>query len=269
MREFFERAKTDIQQRKNLELYLILVLLIVLLIADVIGFENESALTEIIIASLTLLIYGLITDRQVQEITNNQLDTIDERLKNIEENVSNGTNISALFLKGYPDLSEEFKSAKSVKVLGISLRRTLMNYLKDFQATATKRVEINIVLSEPTECVLEFQKFRNPRLSKQNLASNIHSAIEDMVNLHNELESLHIRTIPFLAPMSTFIFERFDGSATAYIRFRSFRIYPTEQHTIIVQKDKAPEIFSFYEKQFTTMWEAGRDAAQHSLQPTP
>ena len=266
MHEFLRRAASDIKEKKNLENYLVLAILIVLLIADIFGIANDQALTEIILASLALLIYGLIESSHTNEQSQEQISHLSNKLDSLDTSLAElpSKSLSDLFTKGYPDFSKELREAKRVSILGINLRRTTLNYISEFEYILNHNGKLRFLLTEPTPEVLSFLMFRNPQLEAQYLTNTLYDVVRDITRLNksaSETENLKIKLMPYIPPMSMFIFERRDGSAVVYVRFRSFRVYSTEQHVLTVEKAYAPELYSFYFDQFEAFWAEGRPAA--------
>ncbi len=82
MKTFFLDIWSDIRQRKNIELYLTLVIIVVVLMADIFGVDTEFALLEIVLATLAVLLLAIIENRHSNERLETMID--DTFQENIE-----------------------------------------------------------------------------------------------------------------------------------------------------------------------------------------
>ena len=80
MQEFAQRAWRDIKQRKNLELYIILLAIIAVFLADTIGVNVFDSINSITLAALGVLLYSLIDTRHATEKSEQQLDHLNQSM---------------------------------------------------------------------------------------------------------------------------------------------------------------------------------------------
>jgi hypothetical protein len=85
MKNFLKTTWSDIvEKQKNVELYLVLLVIVVIFIADIFGVETSSAITEIFLAALAILIYSTIDTRHFNEQIEDELKGQANRLDNLE-----------------------------------------------------------------------------------------------------------------------------------------------------------------------------------------
>lgn len=112
---------SDIRQFKNLELYLILVVILALFIVDIFGEPSPSALTEILLAAIAVLIYGQIEARHLERKTTTHLEALSQKIDRLQEGKETGIKVYA---EGrVPDFdftSFFFTAQKEIFVIGIS-----------------------------------------------------------------------------------------------------------------------------------------------------
>jgi len=120
MKEFLERAWHDIKQRKNLELYLVLVAIITVFVADTVGVDTTNALVEITLASLAVLLYGMIDVRHANENHSQKLSELGQSV-----NIMSSSSQDFLDNKWSTSLKQEMEQTDELWLVGISLVRTV------------------------------------------------------------------------------------------------------------------------------------------------
>ena len=76
MEKLVKKIRKDVKERKNLELYLVLLTSFIVIIVDVFGLDTSSAINEIILAVLALLTFGMIGDRSDVEKIGKQINSL-------------------------------------------------------------------------------------------------------------------------------------------------------------------------------------------------
>ncbi|RMD66001.1 hypothetical protein D6817_05030, partial [Candidatus Pacearchaeota archaeon] len=98
MKTFLKKAWQDIiGEQKNLELYLVLSVIVLIFVADIFDFDTKAASTEILLAALAILVYGMIDTRHYNEQIDKTLSEQSRTLKRFEKRISQIAQASAYF----------------------------------------------------------------------------------------------------------------------------------------------------------------------------
>lgn len=125
MGNFLKTAWADIKNRKNLELYLFLTIALAVLVADIFGVGTKEALFEIVLAALSMLIYGLIDSRQTTERIEKKLEEtcqyqieLTRMVNEIPRLIFHGSKATKLFkVSDLPSLTELARDATTIDIM--------------------------------------------------------------------------------------------------------------------------------------------------------
>jgi hypothetical protein len=79
---------TNTKNQKNIELYLVLVVIVAIFLAGIFGVAVQTAYTEILLAALAILMYGLIDSRHHNDRVERILAEQSNRLSKFEARIS-------------------------------------------------------------------------------------------------------------------------------------------------------------------------------------
>jgi hypothetical protein len=85
MKAFLKNAWQDIKDRKNIELYLTLAVALGLLAASIFGIQTTSAVMQLILVALTVLIYGMVSQKQFTDRTDKNFGQLNMMLQNARD----------------------------------------------------------------------------------------------------------------------------------------------------------------------------------------
>jgi hypothetical protein len=105
MSDFIKSIWSDINNQKYLEIYLILLAVVIIFFADIFGIEISTALVEIVLAALAVLIYGMIETRRFNEKTESKLNEYANKLDIIEKEYTKVNNALSRFSQISPYLN--------------------------------------------------------------------------------------------------------------------------------------------------------------------
>ena len=263
MKQFFQRILEDIRQKKNLELYLILIVLIALFLADIFGVEDTSAFSEIILAALAVLIYGQIGVRHEEEAKTKSIkelkNQIDINTKQVITEMRMRPRVSDVFEKDIPDLTLHIEEATVIKMQGVNLGRMVVHYLSALEKHLKRGREVKILISLPTPEIMTQMLFRDPDVSPDFIKGITSNVVENVKRLAAGLEhseKLEFQGMPYIAPYLLIIIEKKDKPSMAFVRIRNFQIRYREQQTLVISSDTDFGAYSFFAEQFDKMWQA-------------
>ena len=134
MNDFIKKAWSDIFSRqKNLELYIVLLVIIIIFFADIFGVDTETAYSEILLAALAILIYGMIESRHYNERVekslaeqSNTLSIFERKISQVSQAIAhfNRANSYVSFLNGLNFANESIDIISYVNLRAADAKRT-------------------------------------------------------------------------------------------------------------------------------------------------
>jgi len=137
---FLRKMRADLSSGENLEIYATGVLSLVLAVLGVLGVVDSVVLAAAILATLALLAGGMLESRR-------QVDDLSALVR-----ARDSGPVSALdYLTGdKPGLLEEVSGAQDIRIVGVTLSRTLRNLVDELRRCASAGAVIQVALIDPT-----------------------------------------------------------------------------------------------------------------------
>lgn len=146
MLRFLEKVFQDVREGENLEVYLTLVVALVLLLLDVFDVVSSEALAAGTLATLGLLAYSVLTNReQMQRLVDSSTTT--QTL--VEQSLSGQPSADSFFWQERRPLDSDLRRARFVGVAGITLSRTVRDYLHIFEDRLKSGAHLQFIVIDP------------------------------------------------------------------------------------------------------------------------
>lgn len=266
MKDFFHAAWLDIQQRKNLELYLILFAVILIFVADIIGLQTQSALAEITLAALAILIYGLIEQKREQSATI-------EKLTKLETLLSDNQNLLTRSLSGKVQASRFFSTeqritrqsligANTIYLSGINLTRTLRDYMHILGERLVAGAYIRIIVmdfqSETALKELLAKSVDNAKLENRQAALEAAAnTVKLLAQTPGAKGKLEVGYLPYVPHFGLTLIEPDSQTGICSIALYHHKsLEPTVKFQLTAIDD--PEWYGFFRKQYENLWHSCR-----------
>ena len=254
MKKFFKDIWSDIIEGKNIELYLIIALAIIVLLADVFGVNTDSAILEIVLATLAILVYSMIDSRRANENVRLEIKKLDENFQKFQ-NLSNVT-----FIQTFPEtLKTHMETAEELWLVGITFSRTIKTYYPIFEKKLRQGHIINILLVDPESPSVEVvaNRIYKPTGVKQK-QEEILNSLQDLCNLAKiESGQLNIRTISDPLKYGGRLMNPDSPSGTVYIEQYAHK--QQDHYPRFVLESKDGYWYDFYVKEIKALWNDGKD----------
>jgi hypothetical protein len=249
MKEFLRLMWHDIKQRKNLELYFVLAVALVVFLADIFGVETISILVEIILAALTVLIYGMIEDRRTNE-------RIEEKLEILSQ-----TNHHNGFFSEWDSVKfhNVIESADEIWSLETVNYEFLHHYSETLKAFIKRGGKLRFILVDPESYSLKLSadnfpeqgdvesfKFRF-RLSMGQL--------KILLDIAPSAENIQIKVIDHVPASITTLVDPQQARARAFITLNGFGMAGKQRPSFELTR-KNQKWFEFYLSSFENLWHA-------------
>lgn len=241
----------DIKQRKNIELYLSLVALVAIFIADIVGVDTTKVLFEIILAALAVVLYGMLDARHSNE--------------KIEKEISAIARPSESFVEKFPpSFDVDYDEAKDLWIFSTSYYVSLKWKFSNIEEKLKKGHKVKILLANPDGVVpaIVAQRGYKP-ISTEHKVAEIKSAINDLCELKKKFsQHIEIRTIDYPIPYKLYAMNPNTPSGIIYI---SNYIYKTKTvNTKFVLRANDSNWYDTYLNEIVTYWENGAEWSCHN-----
>ncbi|MCI0558194.1 MAG: hypothetical protein MN733_06840 [Nitrososphaera sp.] len=277
MEFFFKTAWNDIRNRKNLELYLILAITIIVLGADIFGVETESALFEIILAALAILIYGLIDSRQTAERIEKQLDETRQSQSNliksmdeIPQLIARATKVGKLFKSSdISPITELAKDATAIDIMTWAASGLFDRYDGFFYKKMEEGCKFRLIIIDPkSEAANVIYENSRHKEIKSDIIKMINKCKRLPARFENRKIYFELRLTKWLMPTNMIII---DGNKPNGVI--SLGLYPAylrtpqdqRRYMLVDSRNTKEEYFHFCD-QFEKLWNDKENTSRVDLE---
>jgi len=238
----------DIQARKNLDLYLTLVVAAAILVADLLGLNTQQIIFNVLLALLGLLAFGMLEDRRVRERIAEAIEEgpfhhhqffheWDDRP--FRARVKNARTLDLLAIANYVFLSQNSQSLKSLIARGGKIRCVLIDPRSEALVAATR-------------LAVGYEK--DPKY----LTAQIELALQELAVLAqnaDDLQQVQVRLVPILPFAIVTSVDADTDNGEMYITLNGFEQQPSSRPSFILSRAKEPKWFRFFQDSFERVWE--------------
>lgn len=252
----------EIKSGENLDLYITILLAVVISIlgiAHVVGFEVLSAL---ILAILALMAGSMISFRRTSENLNKTTSQLNNTLIAFEKSASKEVTISDVLSTGWPDLSEKIKNAKHVSILGTTLSTTCIRYQYEFSQVIKNNGSLRFLLCDfESKDLMKMHANRIPAYKEpqtiQAIIKTNSERLESLLGERPNKDAFQIGFYPIMAPYGMMIIES-EARNEIWVKLLSFRNVDKQHPSFKIDKNKDAEWYEFYRLQFEKFWSIAR-----------
>ena len=240
---------------QNADIYITLLIAVIVGVLGIMQSVSLEIVSAVILATLGLIAFSLLSSRRAISENSNTNKEVFAKLSEL----SSVSKVSDVFREGYPNLVNEIRTAKSIKVFSIGLTTTIIYYF-DFQQMLSKDGTIQFLVSDKSDALMNILAFRgsgtrDPEKYKIAVNANLERAITLQRHLQNS-EQIEFREIPYFPTYGIFIIEDQSGETKIHIQLNAFRTGGNQNPGFIVTKEDG-HWFEHFQEQFEMAWEAG------------
>lgn len=256
MIKFLEKVLDDIREGRNLEVYLTLVVALVLLILDVFDIVSTEAIAAGTLATLALLAYSLLTNReQMRRLTDASTTT----RTIIEQMVSGKPRADRFFWKERKSLESDLARARFVGITGITLSRTVRDYLHIFENRLQSGAHMQFVVIDPSSLAPRQVILRSKGGVGDSFYADLVRTTVARLCILAELEDppggLELGLLPYAPSFGLFVIDPDEPHGRIIVevyQHRSLAFNPTFE--LDAQSDA--RWYAFFREQFDLLWES-------------
>jgi len=248
MINFFKNIWSDIKQRKNLELYITLLVIIGVFLADILGVDTQTILVELVLATLAVLLYTIVdlrhTNRQVEEKLG-QITTV-PTAQNFFRRWDEG-----LFQKRFQFAQKELSLCAVANQIFIDKNQ---GEITGFLARGGKIRCLLVDLKSPTLGAAAERNTGSDRDPKT-LAAQIALSIRSLKALAQQYpDQIEIRLMDHVPSAIITMVDPSERDGTLFITLNGFEQPHYTRPSMILNRADSGEWFDFYQASFEHMW---------------
>lgn len=277
MGNFFKNASTDIKNRKNLELYLLLTITLVVLGADIFGVETKEALFEIVLAALSILIYGLIDSRQTAERLEKKLDETNRyqndlirTVNGIPRLISYGSKTTKLLkISDLPPLVELAQDATTIDIMTWAASGLFERYDGFIYKKIDEGCKFRLLIIDPNSKAADVI---NDNSRNKEIKADIRKMIKKYKRLpakfKNQKLDFKLRLTKWLMPTNMIIIDgnKHSGVISLGLYPACLRTPQDERRYMLIDSKNTQEEYLYYCNQFEKLWNDEELTSQPDLE---
>ena len=243
--------------RKNLDIYLTILLSFVAAGLGIFGIVDQTIVQAAILALIALVSFSLLTNR----VNSDEVKQLVKEMKSHEELPNR------FFSKEYT--GEKIKAlmneSSTVYLWGVTLYWTIPYLSSSLVKSMHNGCEVRILLSKPKSSATRMAAFANQKTDQDQLDGYILNNIAALSRIARQDVSgkLTVRVVEYFPPYSMCIFSPNLPSGQIVARLLTYKVPNDERPAFSIEK-KSDYWFSFFLNQFESVWEEGEEVDIHS-----
>lgn len=258
---FLRRLRTDLSAGQNLEIYTTALLSLVLAVLGALGTVGSEVLSAAVLATLALLAGGmLVSRRQVAELT-------------AEVRARGRGEVSAADFLGTdkPGLVEQVRTAEDIRIVGVTLSRTMRNLVDELQRRAVAGAVVKVALLDPAGSAPEEAARRSTIPDRAEMYRN---RLRSSVDLLRELAEtpgvegrVEVRFLGFVPAFGLLLLDPQQPGGRIHVDIYSHSSASGDAvFTVLPHREDL--WFRHFRTEFDSVWEHGRPADASDGFPT-
>lgn len=267
MLKLFDKVFQDIREGQNLEVYLTLVVALVLLLLDIFGVVSTEAVAAGTLATLALLAYSTLTNReQMRRLVDTSMTT--QAL--VQQTLSHEQKADDFYWKEKRSLEHDLATATFIGIIGVTLSRTLREYLDVFEDRLASGGHIRFVIIDPAGSAPEQAVLRSKGVVGDSMYVDLLRPTIDRICALAELTTssgtVELGLLPYAPSFGMFLIDPDESHGRIIVEIyqhKSTALGPTFE----LDAHRDTRWYPFFREQFDLLWEscAGRTAANDQI----
>jgi len=247
------RIRGDLAAGENLELYTTVLLALVLAALGVFDVVGDKTLVAASLATLALLATGtLVSRRRVEDLS------ALVRAQRVGE-----VSADDFFTKDKPDLREEVRTARDVRILGVTLSRTIRNIIDELQRGVADGLVIKVALIDPktdapAQAAARSTISDQPGVFDNRLRPTVDLLIE-LARTPGAAGRVEVRFLPFVPAFGLVVLDPERANGRIYVDIYSHKSAGGDA-VFALDPRRDGQWFPHFEAEFERVWEVGRPA---------
>lgn len=247
------RIRADLSAGENLELYITVLLALTLAALGVFDVVGDKELVAATLATLALLATGtLVSRRRVEDLS-----------ELVRAQRTGEVSAEDFFTKDKPDLRQEVRAARDIRILGVTLSRTIRNIIDELQHGAVDGAVIKVALIDPMTDAPAQAAARSTISGQPGVFDNrLRPTIDLLVELARTPGAegrVEVRFLPFVPAFGLILLDPQRANGRIYVDVYSHKSAGGDAvFTLAPHRDA--HWYPHFEAEFERVWEVGRPA---------
>lgn len=247
------RVRQDLSQGENLEIYSTALLSITLAILGAFDIAGGKVLAAATLATLALLAVGLLgSRRQVAELS-----------AQVRSRMAGEASAGDILTRDKPDLVEQIRDAQDIRVVGVTLSRTLRNLVDELQRRAAAGATIKVALidartSAPAEAARRSTIYDRPDVFENRLRPSV-DLLRELSATAGAEGRVSVRFLPFVPAFGLVLIDPQRPSGRIYVDIYSHSSASGDA-VFSVLPDRDGHWYQHFQDEFDRIWASGRPA---------
>ncbi|MFD7919401.1 hypothetical protein ACFV3R_09270 [Streptomyces sp. NPDC059740] len=247
------QLRTDLLAGENLEIYTTALLSLVLAVLGVLGMVGGEVLAAATLATLALLAGGMLgSRRQVAKLT-----------AEVRARGKGELSVADFLDKGKADLPRQVHAAQDIRIVGVTLSRTLRDLVDELQRRAAAGAVVKVALLDPAGPTAEEAARRSTIPDRAGMYRNrLRSSIDllrELVETPGAAGRVEVRFLDFVPAFGLVLLDPHRPGGRIHVDIYSHGSASGDAvFTVLPHRDG--EWFPYFEAEFDSIWEHGRPA---------
>ncbi|WP_157894776.1 hypothetical protein [Streptantibioticus cattleyicolor] len=250
---FLRRLRADLSAGENLEIYTTGALSLVLAVLGVLGTVGGEVLAAATLATLAVMAGGMLgSRRQVAELA------AEVRARGVGE-----ASVQDLLSRDKPDVVEHVRTAQDIRIVGVTLSRTLRNLVDELQRRVAAGAVVKVALLDPAGSAPEEAARRSTIPDRAEMYRN---RLRSSVDLLRELAStpgaegrVEVRFLSFVPAFGLLLLDPRRPGGRTYVDIYSHSSASGDAvFTVLPHRDG--HWCDHFQTEFDSVWQDGRPA---------
>lgn len=264
MKKFFNTIWSDIKQRQNIELYVTLIAIITVFIADVVGIESVSVLFEITLAALAILIYDSLANRHRSELIESKLD-----------NLTSETAVSDIFQEWNNELFKtKVKTAREVNLLAVTNFSFIDQNIGELEEFVKRGGKLKCVLvktkSNAMEMIVRQNVGADKNLDYMQIASKLSfERLAKLLAIATDPQNVQAKEIDHIPFAVITMIDPNEESGIMLVTLMGFHQPFRSRPSFVLYRRQDNHWFNFYKTSYENLWGAAvcQEVALEKISP--
>jgi hypothetical protein len=254
VKKHLRQITTEIRAGKNIDLYITIVVCLMLTILDVVGVTDFSVLSAGILLALTLIAYGSLTNRHIQEQLRHSVETLSRRFGH----PSSDEFFNLEYLPTDKLLEQDIQQAGDIFICGLMQFRTLLAHFSSFETALRSNKRLRFLLVDPEDlCAIEMTTRRAHVAKNANEAKRFtYDTLDQLKRLKRSVPEgcLEVKLMAYCPPYTLMLFDPDYDGGHMYVYLHPFQTPSRTRPGFGLKAEKDKTWFKYFYEQFEKIW---------------